>query len=266
MYVAVLRPLKRAEALRFAAPRCTFARMTERRFSEDEVAAIFERAAQAPSTGQRQLPSGEGMTLAQLQEIGREVGIAPESIAHAARSLQVAGQPTSRRFLGLPIGVGHTVDLGRRLSDDEWERFVVDLRETFDARGRVKQEGSLRHWSNGNLQALLEPTETGHRIRLRTMHGGSRALMTGGLVMMALSGVAVLIGATGGNAGAIDSPGLVALMGAGMFGYSALRLPGWARIRRRQMEELSARIAEVSPPVLPRASAPPDTPLGRGTG
>ncbi|MEX2153276.1 MAG: hypothetical protein WD825_08045 [Gemmatimonadaceae bacterium] len=45
--------------------------MTERRFNEAEVAAIFERATEAQQTGQRQLPSGEGMTLAQLQEIGR---------------------------------------------------------------------------------------------------------------------------------------------------------------------------------------------------
>ena len=235
--------------------------MTERRFSEEEVAAIFERAAQAQSTGQHQLPSGEGMTLAQLQEIGRDVGIAPDSIAHAARSLQLGSQPTSRRFLGLPIGVGHTVDLGRKLSDDEWERFVVDLRETFDARGRVKQEGSLRHWSNGNLQALLEPTETGHRIRLRTMHGGSRAMMTGGLVVIAIAAAQMVAAALVGDVGsAIESQGIMAMIGAGMFGLGAVRLPGWARIRRRQMEALSARIADVSPSAPSPVPASPNLP------
>ena len=44
--------------------------MTERRYSDEEVAAIFERAAEAQHTSPRHLPSGEGMTLTQLQEIG----------------------------------------------------------------------------------------------------------------------------------------------------------------------------------------------------
>ena len=49
------------------------------RVPHPEAAAIFEKAAQAQLAGARELPSGEtdGMTLAQLQEIGREVGIDP---------------------------------------------------------------------------------------------------------------------------------------------------------------------------------------------
>ncbi len=49
--------------------------MTERRFNEAEVAAIFEHAAEAQQISQYQFPQAEGMTLAELQEIGREVGI-----------------------------------------------------------------------------------------------------------------------------------------------------------------------------------------------
>lgn len=101
--------------------------MTERRYTEEEVAAIIERAPEAQQSGRRQLPAGEGMTLADLQEIGKEIGVTPELIAHAARSIEQAGQPTARQFLGLPIGVGRTVDLDRRLSEEEWERLVVDL-------------------------------------------------------------------------------------------------------------------------------------------
>jgi hypothetical protein len=214
--------------------------MSERRFNEAEVAAIFERATEAQQTGQRQLPSGEGMTLAQLQEIGREVGISPEQVAHAANAMAKVGQPTERRFLGLPIGVGRTVELNRRLTDDEWERLVVDLRETFEARGNVKSEGSLRQWTNGNLQALLEPTATGHRVRLKTVKGDARSMIVVGLGML---GVAAT-GFFGAFAGLGDaaSMGVLAAMGAGMFGAGALRLPAWARQRRQQMEEIAARL------------------------
>jgi hypothetical protein len=219
--------------------------MTERRFNEAEVAAIFERATEAQQTSQRQLRSGDGMTLSELQEIGREVGISPELVAQAAKAMDRAGRPTERRFLGLPIGVGRTIELDRRLSDEEWERFVVDLRETFDARGAQKQEGSFRQWTNGNLQALLEPTETGHRIRLRTVKGDAQGMMIGGLGMLGAAAgfivAAVLRGATG-DAGMLSSLGTLAAMGVTMFGVGAFRLRGWARLRRRQMEELVARV------------------------
>ena len=226
--------------------------MTDRRFNDEEVAAIFAKATDAARASQRQLPSSEGLTLAELQSIGREVGITPERVAQAAAELDQLGNETSRRFLGLPLGVGRTVDLGRRLSDDEWEQLVVDLRETFDARGTVRQEGSFRQWTNGNLQALVEPTATGHRIRLRTINAGLRAWMMGGLAMV---GVAAATSVAGVVAGTQDFATVAQLgvIGAAMFTFGALRVPGWARLRRKQMEDVAGRLAHPAlPPVSPR--------------
>lgn len=220
--------------------------MSERRFNETEVAEIFQRAAETQVSGRRQLKSGDGMTLGELQAIGQEVGLSPELIAEAAVSIDRVGRPTSRRFLGLPIGVGRTVDLNRKLSDAEWERLVVDLRETFDARGTMREDGSFRQWTNGNLQALLEPTESGHRLRLRTVKGNSVSLIVAGVGMLGMSAAFLVAAALKGSvfdAGAMSSMGLLATMGLGMFGIGALRLPGWARTRRRQMEEVAARLA-----------------------
>jgi hypothetical protein len=229
--------------------------VTQRRYNEEEVAAIFERAAEAQHTSLAHLPAGEGMTLTDLQEIAREVGISGDDLADAAKAIDLGGRrPTSRRLLGFPVGVGLTVDLGRTLSDEEWERFVVDLRETFDTRGVLKSEGSLRTWANGNLQAHLEPTGTGHRIRLRTVKGDARGLILGGLGIAGSGIVAFLISAFGGvsDAGLLSSLGVVTASGAAMFAVGALRLPGWARLRRRQMKGLGERIATVAS--LPPAS------------
>jgi hypothetical protein len=228
--------------------------MSTRRYTEAEVAAIFERATEVQPTGQRQPSSGEGMTLAELQEIGREVGIPEESIALAAQTVDQSGLPTSRTLLGLPLGVARTVNLGRKISDDEWEQFVVDLRDTFNARGVVRSQGSLRQWTNGNLQALLEPTATGHRIRLRTIKGGALGMMAGGLGILGVSAVmwsvAVLQG-TLGDRGMLLNVATLGILGVTMFASSALRLPRWARTRQRQMEEVAARVAlatTTSPP------------------
>ena len=220
--------------------------MTERRFNEAEVAAIFERATAAQqTTGQRALPSGEGLTLAQVQEIGREVGISSELVVQAAKALDQVGRPTSRQFLGFTIGVGRTIELDRKLSEAEWERLVVDLRETFDARGTVRADGSFRQWTNGNLQALLEPTETGQRLRLRTVKGDVQGMMVGGLAMLgggAAALMATVLRGGAGDAGRLSAVAFLAAMGVGMFGIAALRLRPWARLRQQQMEAIADRV------------------------
>jgi hypothetical protein len=222
--------------------------MAERRYNEAEVAAIFRRATESPQKEQQQLSSGgsEGMTLAQLQDIGREVGVAPELIADAAHRLERGGLATSRKWFGLPIGVGRTIELERRLTDEEWERFVVDLRETFDARGVVRQEGSLRQWTNGNLQALLEPTATGQRVRLRTIKGDSRSMIAAGLVTFGFAAVGAIAQLVQGELGDVSAMTVVAIAGASMAALGAFRLPGWARIRRQQMEAIAERLALVA--------------------
>jgi hypothetical protein len=221
--------------------------MSERRFSEEEVAEILKTAAEVQHSENMQLPSRSGLTLTELNEIGREVGISPEAVQQAVRRLDPTTQPT-RRFLGLPIGVGRTVELDRTLSNEEWERLVVDLRQTFDARGVIRQEGSLRSWTNGNLQVLLEPTSTGQRLRLKTVKGSAEGLIGGGIAIFTAGAVLTVAALV---KGVVPDSGLTAaltfLMGGGlvMFGAGAFSLPSWARRRRQQMDEIADRAANM---------------------
>ena len=227
--------------------------MSERRFTEAEVASIFERATESAPASQPQLASGEGMTLAELQAIGREVGIAPDSIARAALTVDVTTRPRTRAFLGMPIGVGHTVDLPRRLTTPEWELLVVQLRETFAARGVVRQDGSLRQWTNGNLQVLLEPTATGNRISMRTVKSEAAPMLMIGLVALAAGLAPVLVAATQGTLADTDRVASLiglAVLGAGLVARNLLLLPTWARRRREQMSQVaeSAALMAGTPP------------------
>lgn len=218
--------------------------MAERRYTEEEVAAIFRIAAEEPQ--QPLLPAGraDGLTLAELQEIGREVGMAPDAVAQAAKAMAVQGRAGTQSFLGLPIGVERTIVLDRRLTDEEWERLVVELREVFGAKGTVRAAGSLREWSNGNLHALLEPSGAGHRLRLRTMKESARISIAAGLAMLGMAGVVAVAAALGGGAGN-PFPGVAFLLltGLGFIGSAVLRLPGWARLRARQMESFAPKLA-----------------------
>ena len=232
--------------------------MTDRRYDDDEIAAIFRAAAEGPQAPLPQVPREEGLTLAELQAIGREVGISSDAVAQAASSLEVRRGATSPTFLGLPIGVERTVTLNRRLTDEEWERLVVELREVFKARGVARSDGSLRQWTNGNLQVLVEPVATGHRLRFATLHGGARASIAAGVGALGVTAaVTISTAITGHVSDAASGIALLLLAGLSMLANGALRLPSWARLRGRQMEALAARLALPAGSVSPPASALP---------
>jgi hypothetical protein len=235
--------------------------MADRRYNDQEMAAIFRAAAEGQQSPQREVSPEEGLTLADLQAIGREVGISPAAVAQAAQALDIRQGAASRMFFGLPIGVARTVNLNRRLNDQEWEQLVVQFRDVFNARGATRSDGSLRQWTNGNLQVLLEPTETGHRLRFRTLHGAARASIGAGFAVLGVTATVAIASAIGGHWGdAIPGIGFLLAVGVGMIVSGALRLPGWARLRGRQMDALAAQIA--SPP----NSAPPPSSTHPGDG
>src|SRR4029453_12880977 len=92
----------------------------ERRYTDDEVAAIFEAASRpaAPRDEPADPASPVGLTLARRQEIGREVGIAPEQIGEAAAALDRRRPPIPRcTDLGMPVSAAHIVDIPRPLPD-----------------------------------------------------------------------------------------------------------------------------------------------------
>lgn len=217
--------------------------MDDRRYNEQEVAEIFGRAAEAQGDAMRALPPGEGMTLAELQDIGQQVGMTADAVADAARSLDRQEQRFRRQLLGMTIGVGRTAVLERRLTTDEWERLVVKARETFDARGNVKSEGALRQWTNGNLQVLVEPTEHGDRLRMRTVNGYAQLAIFVGIGVMAVPALVAVVAMAAGLPDIGDRLRDLAplgLMGAASLGVGLARLRGWARTRLLQMDEIAA--------------------------
>ncbi|CAN5738564.1 hypothetical protein BH23GEM9_BH23GEM9_32100 [soil metagenome] len=221
--------------------------MTEnRRYREDEVREIFGLAAQ-PGNASPPVSVPKGLTLADIQEIGLEVGLEPAVIARAAASLDARGTKLPRRTsLGMPIEVGRIVPLPRALTDLEWERLVAELRSTFGARGKVTSLGGLREWANGNLHACIEPTEAGYRLRLGTVKGDAitlNILGATGLATGAITFGAILAG--GGLQEAFFVPVMFGASGVAAFLSNLLRLPRWTQQREQQMEHIASRIGSI---------------------
>jgi hypothetical protein len=219
----------------------------ERRYHEDEVREIFEAAASAGDAGGG-AAARDGLTLVQLQEIGRDVGLSPARIAEAATALDLRrGARPRATHLAMPVSVGTTVPLPRPLDDHEWSLLVAELRQTFRARGEDRSSGSGRVWTNGNLHAYVEATPDGHRLRLGTTKGSARGFNFLGLGSVSVAVVLLLVLVFTGQPlqGAQDLLALAGLGGAAL-GYNAFTLPRWARERERQMEHVAARALEIT--------------------
>lgn len=229
----------------------------ERKYGEDEVGEIFALATTAGEASPPALSDQDGLTLGELQEVGREVGLAPERVAEAAATLDARGATLPRRtLLGSPVSVGRVVDLPRAATDREWSFLVAELRETFGAKGEVTAHGDVREWTNGNLHAVLEETEAGHRLRLGSHKGSAMEVLVLGFAGLGMALLLITALVSKGKVGMeLLFPAFFAVAGGGALASNLLRLPKWAGERERQMDHIAGRArALLTPP--PEDEAP----------
>lgn len=231
----------------------------ERTYGDEEVAEIFKAAAESRGPGSTAPAPAQGFTLAELQAIGSEVGLAPERVAEAAAAVDLRRGTLRRSDLGMPVSVGRAVELPRAPTDREWAIMVADLQETFQARGRTSSRGEVHEWHNGNLHVRVEPTATGYRLRLGTTNGQAVQLNRMGPAGLLLALVFALM--TLPLHGTTPDKFVAALVFAALccaaLAWNALRLPAWAQEREAQMEGFAARAQ-----ALLGTAPPPRQPVG----
>ena len=215
-------------------------RNRERTYKDHEVRQILDLAIGEEDGSVQPLGSPDGMTLVQLQDVGREVGLPLERIAQAVAAFEGRGVAVARSTtLGLPTTVGRVVALPRSPSDREWELLVAELRTTFGAKGEITSHGGLREWSHGALHLFIEPTETGHRLRFTDSSAAVVGIVLGGLLLaFALLILVVLLGKTDPGS-RLAVPAFFGLFGGGLVAGSAISLPKWARKQETRMEHIS---------------------------
>jgi hypothetical protein len=215
--------------------------MTERRYGEDEVREILTLATTGDVRDQSHVTESEGLTLNDLKRIGLEVGIDPVRIAQAASKLDVRGKSAAvRRSFGMPVGISRVVALPRSPTDREWEQLISVFRSGFGAQGVATTSGGMRQWSHGNLHISVEPTERGEQLRLSTLKDDAILLNWTGVLMGGMAVItSAMVTAGGKPEKALAAGGMFGGMALFSFVANVLRLPGWARKRERQMEEVA---------------------------
>jgi hypothetical protein len=236
--------------------------MPERRYDDAEIAEILALATRHEGAGKAGPPGSEpaptGLTLAELQSIGSEVGIAPGRIAEAAGALERGSLASPPRLLGVPRAVGRIAPLPGPIEDRGWDRLVAELRSTFRAQGKVAVDGSLRSWRNGNLEVHVEPEAEGWRLRMQSFKSDAGPLIGlgfGAMAMGLLIGVTTLVG--GGQAPKFVVAASFMAGGAGLVAWTRAQLGSWTRERAAQMEQLAAWAPGLVPGDRPSELAPP---------
>jgi hypothetical protein len=161
--------------------------MSERRFNDQEVAKILESA--LSENMDRALPArtSEGMTLAELQDIAREVGIDPVGVERAALALS---EPAGRRspMLGAPTTVQHERTVEGEVSQEHMQELVTTIRRVMARQGVVSVELDSLEWrardALGARYVSITPGKGRTLIRaLGNFRDGVAALFGGGTVL-----------------------------------------------------------------------------------
>lgn len=222
--------------------------MPERRYSDDEVKRILSDAVESDAAlGET---AGErGMTLAEIEQIGVEAGLTPASVRAAATSIDrhVQHAPTDPRMLGMRVGVGQSVALPRPLTDIEWRRLVVLMRDQFQATGREQEVAGQREWRNGNLRVAVEPLGDGAVLQMRTRKANASSFMGVGAALFAggalVEGVAQ-VAHVGPHA--LANALVWVIGGAALTAVSAIDLRRWSGRRRAQFQEIADYARQLS--------------------
>jgi hypothetical protein len=229
-----------------------------RRYRDSEVEEIVRRAADE----QVAHPTGEGMSLATVQQIADEVGISPQRVERAARGLEVRTPVASPaesgpgvQYLGSPTVIAWERVVDGEVTASAYDDIVAEIQATLATQGTTDTLGRSLTWR------ATKPV-LGKR-RAVQVHVTSRSGQTHIQVQERLGELAVsLYGGivVGGGIGGIAT---ILAMGIGWLGYpleagllSAVWLPGMyaltrkifrevARRKRTDLQELSDRIAAI---------------------
>jgi hypothetical protein len=183
----------------------------ERLFSDEEVALILRKATQLEGPGGA-LETGDGLSLAEIQRIGREVGIRPEVVARAAALLQVDRPGRADRLLGGPAVYRAEREVVGAIAREDFGVVVDAVRRVTGESGTVSDVLNGLEWRSAGVAALAVT------VRPRNGHTAVQVLANRGIArvgLYALSTMAALV--AGGITGAIVEPGVaggIAVMGA----------------------------------------------------
>lgn len=245
-------------------------RMSDRVFSEKEVAVILERAAELQALSARERDHRPGLTMAELESVAVDAGLDPQALRRAAAELDHPQSDLLRRNSGMTAA---HVFVERRvngtLTPEHWEDVVAELRHHFESDlasmmgmsgygvGTTEQIGRTLEWRHTSMsgietKVMLRPRGEEIDVKLRQRVGWASPPAEGSSYAVIL---AILFGLFGG--GLLDS----VLIGAALFLLVLLAaVPliiyadgSWRKKKLRELEKVADRVTSIVATPAPAA-------------
>jgi hypothetical protein len=203
-----------------------------RKYSDEQLALILRRASDLQAQRDH-----ERHSLADIQEIARQVGVDPALVVHVA-----AGLPAREPMQPLPgSSLVHTVEtvLPQRVSPAQMGRLVDAVRRASGAQGTSRQVFDSVEWRWGSENELVDLrvtiTPTAERTNVRVQHDASGAGVLSGIVATVplFIGAAIAFSALPVAAAAAVSAGIAGAAAAGVIAFRRhLRRQGTGMVER----------------------------------
>lgn len=229
-------------ALVAPAPVLAGGRLPDRRYTDKEVSLILQRAVESVDRTAPEHVGADGLSLEQIREVAREVGIDPDRVDSAALTLDLQPSNMTRGFLGAPATVQYERVLPFEVPREAYPEVVATIRRVLHRQGIVTEELGALEWrardAAGSRYVSVQPGDG--RTVVRVM-GNYRD----GAIAYYVVG-----GALGGLAGVATFAGLAELIDAGaiLLAMGMATLPPWITWRRkfrRETESLRELVARI---------------------
>lgn len=215
---------------------------------------IFERAGEADVAAH----SEQGHSLAEMQEIARQVGLDPNAVAIAASSLRAP--ETRTPIIGAPVRFHQTRTLPRTLTKDEIIGIALRIRETTGLRGELRNVPGGVEWRERTATGLfaVDFTPRGDTTRIDlTVGREDEALLTS--IGAGIAGAIVGVAASFFVAEAVNAVGFgeVAISAVSAIGGAIAGVRSWwPRVSRRWAKRTDALMRSIGE-AAEQSAAPP---------
>ncbi|OZC04352.1 hypothetical protein [Rubricoccus marinus] len=240
-----------------------------KRFTEADAQRIFAAAAERQLERKQTEP---GLSLEELEEIGRTSGLDPELVREAAMdALRPDPAATTKTVMGIPLAFRRERFVRGTVTPETWAEIVMDLRRQFDKPGLVTDIGPLREWrsvANDQQQPVtvtLSPERDGTRVVIEQSQTNAALGLGIATGINAVMGVVFALIAVTGVESDMFVPAIVMLLFAALFGggsYGGMRAYASSQIAKFDATldriDLALRNAEAdAQEAEPLAEAPP---------
>jgi hypothetical protein len=121
---------------------------SDRRYTDQEVALVLQRAAELEEQRSSGPGSARGLSRRELHDIAREVGLSPAAIDEALTTLGTRRGPGGRSLLGPALSTKMVRAVPHRLGDDALRRLIHVIEDRVDATGTVTDALGTVRWTS----------------------------------------------------------------------------------------------------------------------